>query len=93
MVKTLIAQGYTVKAAHIDYEGGTPDEYGGKVPDIFAYKNGNDKIFVGAEFLSSEIPILGRILISNPFDFANFSILSFSSGRINTPIFPNFLLG
>ena len=53
MVKLLVGQGYTVKADHIGYEGGVPDDYGGKKPDIFAFKNGNNKIFVEAETCDS----------------------------------------
>lgn len=53
MVGVLVKQGFEVKADHIDYEGGAPDSYGGKIPDIFAIKNGKKKIFVEAETCDS----------------------------------------
>ena len=53
MVKLFVDKGYTVKADHISYEGGIPDDYGGKRPDIYAIKNDKEKFFLEAETCDS----------------------------------------
>lgn len=50
MVNKIESEGYhSIKADHIDYKDGSPEKYGGHVPDITAKKNSHTTIVIEAE--------------------------------------------